>query len=91
MFEQQGDVKDRGTAGDVKDCGTVGDARKMEQTTRHFVLGMAEKCLGVIDPPDLAHKALEKNRGFLTHLSMIFPALVPLLKEWHLTLDQWRL
>jgi hypothetical protein len=79
--------------GDVGDRGTVGDARKMEQRTRCCSGNAVEKCLGVVNPPDLACKALEKDRSFLTHLSfsMIFPALVPLLKGWHPTLDQWRL
>ena len=38
--------------------------------------------------PDLLHKRLEKDRGFLVHLAMTFSALVPPLKGFHLTLDQ---
>jgi hypothetical protein len=38
----------------------------------------------------LIHKELERQRGFLVHLSMTFPVLVPFLKGIHLTLDSWR-
>jgi hypothetical protein len=56
-----------------------------------IVFALAEKCLGpLLELPDLCHKSLEKDRGFLTHLSMTFPAIVPVLKGLHLTIDQWR-
>ena len=35
-------------------------------------------------------KNLERDRGFLIHLAMIFPDLTPYLKGFHLTLDSWR-
>jgi hypothetical protein len=40
--------------------------------------------------PKLAPCTIGKDRGFLTHPAMTFPALVPLLKGFHLTLDQER-
>jgi hypothetical protein len=55
-----------------------------------IIFALATVCLNVDEPPLLLHKQLEKDRGFLTHLAMTFPALVPLLKGFHLTLDQWR-
>ena len=58
---------------------------------RGIIFGLADLCVGAPEPPDLDHKGLEKDRGFLTHLSMTFPAIVPLLKGMHLTLDQWRM
>lgn len=38
----------------------------------------------------LDRKELEKDRGFLVHLSMVYPTLVPYLKGFHLTLESWR-
>ena len=38
----------------------------------------------------LNRKELEKDRGFLVHLSMVNPSLVPYLKGFHLTLESWR-
>lgn len=35
-------------------------------------------------------KTLLKQRGFLVHLSMTYPLLVPYLKGLHLTADSWR-
>lgn len=35
-------------------------------------------------------KDLEKDRGFLVHLSMVYPSLTPYLKGIHLTLEMWR-
>lgn len=38
----------------------------------------------------LSLKALLKERGFLVHLSMTYPLMVPYLKGLHLTVDSWR-
>ena len=57
---------------------------------QRIIFSLAKECLGVEELPDLLHKRLEKDRGFLTHLAMTFSSLVPLLKGFHLTLDQWR-
>ena len=57
---------------------------------QQIIFSLASECLKVEKRPDLLHKRLEKDRGFLTHLAMTFSALVPLLKGFHLTLDQWR-
>jgi hypothetical protein len=56
-----------------------------------IIVWLADVVIGVADPPELSHKGLEKDRGFLTHLAMTFPAIIPLLKRLHQTLDQWRL
>ena len=59
-----------------------------------IIFALAETCLKVLPPSgliQLVHKELEKDRGFLTHLSMTFPMIVPFLKGFHLTLDSWRL
>ena len=38
----------------------------------------------------LNRKELEKDRGFLVHISMVYLALVPYLKGVHLSLETWR-
>ena len=38
----------------------------------------------------LDRKELERDRGFLVHLSMVYPCLTPYLKGLHLTLETWR-
>jgi hypothetical protein len=40
--------------------------------------------------PKLEHRDLERKRGFLGHVSMTFPALIPYMKGFHLTIDSWR-
>ena len=35
-------------------------------------------------------KDMERDRGFLVHLSMIYPCLTPYLKGFHLSLESWR-
>jgi hypothetical protein len=57
---------------------------------RAIVHDIAEKVLGDGPIPDLDHKELERQRGFLVHLTMTFTSLVPFLKGIHLTLDSWR-
>lgn len=37
----------------------------------------------------LCLKMLLKERGFLVHLTMTYPLLVPYLKGLHLTVDSW--
>jgi hypothetical protein len=51
---------------------------------------IAEKVLSEGLLPDLCHKELERQRGFLVHLSMTFSSLVPFLKGIHLMLDSWQ-
>ena len=58
---------------------------------QRIIFALTSDCLKVEKLPDLLHKRLEKDRGFLTHLTMPFSVLVPLLKGFHLTLDQWRI
>jgi len=38
----------------------------------------------------LHHHTLLKERGFLVHLTMTYPILIPYLKGLHLTVDSWR-
>jgi hypothetical protein len=56
-----------------------------------IVQGLVHLCFGGLTLPELNHKQLEKERGFLTHLSMTFEAIVLFLRGFHLTIDQWRL
>ena len=35
-------------------------------------------------------KELERDRGFLVHLSMLYPSFTPYLKGFHLSLESWR-
>lgn len=58
--------------------------------TKTLVKSIAEKVLGGDPLPDLHHKELESQRGFLVHLTMTFSSMVPFLKGIHLTLDSWR-
>ena len=48
-------------------------------------LNIQPKGIGV-----LIHKAAEKYRGYLIHISATYEAIVPYLKGLHLTLDGWR-
>jgi hypothetical protein len=69
---------------------------KWEKKGQSIVQGLAQHlcCFGGSRtlPAELNHKQLEKDRGsFLTHLSMTFEAIVPFLRGFHLTIDQWRL
>jgi hypothetical protein len=50
---------------------------------------LARSCVGALVPPDLPHKQLKKDRGFLVHLCMTFKSITPFLKGLHLTLAQW--
>ena len=59
--------------------------------------GIIRSLLGVYDrsakegtPALFNFKELERGRGFLVHLSMTYPDMVPYLKGIHLTLDSWR-
>ena len=38
----------------------------------------------------LNRKEVECDKGFMIHLSKVYPALVPYLKGMHLTLEMWR-
>ena len=53
----------------------------IEQWLTHLIVEMAM----------LNRKELECDRGFMVHLSQVYPALVPYLKGIHLTLEMWRL
>jgi hypothetical protein len=60
------------------------------EKARAIVEAIVEKVLSDGPLPDLDHKELERQRGFLVHLPMAFSSLVPFLKGIHLTLDSWR-
>lgn len=51
-----------------------------------------EKWLTRIDQGDkeLDHKELLKDRGFLVYVTRTYPAMVPYLKGFHLTIESWR-
>ncbi len=52
------------------------------------ILEKWEAALAVIDP-ELAHKELLSDRGFLVYVTRTYPALVPYLKAFHLTIEMW--
>ena len=50
-----------------------------------------DKWLSLILTQDTVNrKQLEKDRGFMVHLAMVYPTFVPYLKGFHLTLETWR-
>ena len=38
----------------------------------------------------LSHKELLSDRGFLVYVTRTYPAMVPYLKGFHLTIEMWR-
>ena len=40
--------------------------------------------------PQLLHKELLLDRGFLVYITQTYPAMVPYLKGFHLTIEMWR-
>jgi hypothetical protein len=38
----------------------------------------------------LSHKELLSERGFLVYVTRTYPAMVPYLKGFHLTIEMWR-
>ncbi|EJK74326.1 hypothetical protein THAOC_04001, partial [Thalassiosira oceanica] len=42
------------------------------------------------DETRLSHKELMSDRGFLVYVTQAFPAMVPYLKGFHLTIEMWR-
>ena len=40
--------------------------------------------------PKLSHKELLSDRGFLVYVTRTYPAMVPYLKGFHLTIEMWR-
>ena len=52
-----------------------------------FISSLVDKNTDPRAPPRLNHKDLESKRGFIVHLSMTFPSIVPFLKGLHLTID----
>ena len=40
--------------------------------------------------PQLVHKELLSDRGFLVYVTRTYPAMVPYLKGFHLTIEMWR-
>ena len=43
-----------------------------------------------VGDPELVHKELLADRGFLVYVTWTYPALVPYLKGFHLTIEMWR-
>jgi hypothetical protein len=42
------------------------------------------------DGPKLSHKELLSDRGFLAYVTRTYPAMVPYLKGFHLTIEMWQ-
>ena len=42
------------------------------------------------ESPKLSHKKLLSDRGFLVYVTRTYPAMVPYLKGFHLTIEMWR-
>jgi hypothetical protein len=40
--------------------------------------------------PKLSHKELLSDRGFLVYVTRTYPAMVPYLKGFHLTIEMWQ-
>ena len=53
------------------------------------ILEKWEAALVVIDP-DKVHKELLADTGFLVYITWTYPALVPYVKGFHLTIEMWR-
>ena len=56
------------------------------------VKSIIAKWMEVLKEPNalLNRKDLERDRGFLVHISMAYPTFTPYLKGLHLTLEMWR-
>ena len=53
--------------------------------------GLVDKWLNqAANATELNRKELERDRGFMVHIAMIYPSLVPYLKGFHLALETWR-
>ena len=44
----------------------------------------------VSSDPQLSHKELLSDRGFLVYITRTYPAMTPYLKGFHLTIEMWR-
>jgi len=53
------------------------------------ILEKWEAALAVVDP-ELVHKELLADRGFLVYVTWTYPALVLYLKGFHLTIERWQ-
>lgn len=52
---------------------------------------IVKKWIPIVTPGcKVNRKELEKDRGFLIHLAMVYPSLTPYVKGFHLTLESWR-
>ncbi len=40
--------------------------------------------------PKLNHKELLSDRGFLVYVTRTYPAMIPYMKGFHLTIEMWR-
>ena len=46
--------------------------------------------LNAVPKPRLSHKELLSDRGFLVYITRTYPAMIPYLKGFHLTIEMWR-
>jgi hypothetical protein len=54
------------------------------------ILTKWKKVLEETESPKLSHKELLADRGFLVCVTRTYPAMVPYLKGFHLTIEMWR-
>jgi hypothetical protein len=73
----------------LKNLGVCVLTSKEKWLKMRAILEKWEAVLAVVDP-ELAHKELLADRGFLVYVTRTYPALVPYLKGFHLTIEMWR-
>ena len=72
------------------DKNTIGILTSQEKWDRAKVIVGKWKNYLEVEVAMLNCKELKKDRGFMVHMSMVYPALVPYLKGMHLSLEMWR-
>ena len=63
---------------------------KEKWTKLKNILKKWAKVLDESRAPKLSHKELLADRGFLVYVTRTYPAMVPYLKGFHLTIEMWR-
>ena len=63
---------------------------KEKWTKLKNILKKWAKVLDESRAPKLSHKELLADRGFLVYVTWTYPAMVPYLKGFHLTIEMWR-
>lgn len=73
----------------LKNLGVCVLTSKEKWLKMRAILEKWEAALAVVDS-ELVHKELLADRGFLVYVTRTYPALVPYLKGFHLTIEMWR-